>query len=172
MTPFTQPRYIDIFTRPSNSPELWKNNMIWLSGHTTTAVSSTVCYIYTYTPRSLKSQPSFPWNVNWSYTLCLHWCVLSWDGDAAFQPKRHWNPSKHHPLKTVRIALDMQCLFSTSVAGSLDAGGSQRHWVAAWHSKSSYHVDLLQSRKTSLPQVSTTHFLLVNRRSGLTPILK
>lgn len=34
-------------------------------------------------------------------------------------------------LKTVRIALDMQCLFSTSVAGSLDAGGSQRHWVAA-----------------------------------------
>lgn len=69
-------------------------------------------------------------------------------------------------------ALDMQCLFSTSVSGSLEAGGSQRHWVAAWHSKSSYHVDLLQSRKTSLPRVFTTHFLLVNRRSGLTPILK
>lgn len=35
------------------------------------------------------------------------------------------------PLETMRIVLDLQCLFSASVAGSLDAGGSQRHWVAA-----------------------------------------
>lgn len=171
MTPSTQPRYIDIFTRLShrNTPKLCKiqHDLAVRTQHNGRIQNC----MFPFTPR-LKSQPSFPWNVNWSYTLCLHWCVLSWDGDAAFQPKRHWNPSKHHPLKTVRIALDMQCLFSTSVAGSLDAGGSQRYWVAAWHSKSSYHVDLLQSRKTSLPQVSTTHFLLVNRRSGLTPILK
>ena len=121
VTPSTHPRYIDIFTRPSNTPELWKINMIWLLGHTTTAVSSTVCYIYTYTPRSLKSQPSFPWKVNSSYTFCLHWCVLSWDR------WRSLNANETHlsttPLKLcVLPALDMQCLFSTIVSGSLEAG--------------------------------------------------
>ena len=173
VTPSTHPRYIDIFTRPSNTPELWKINMIWLLGHTTTAVSSTVCYIYTYTPRSLKSQPSFPWKVNWSYTLCLHWCVLSWDRDDAFQPKRQWNPSKHHPFETAYYRpWTCSVCFPLSSLVLWKLGGSQIHWVAAWHSESSYHVDLLQSRKTSLPRVFTKHFSLVNRRSGLTPILK
>lgn len=145
--------------------------MIWLLGHSTTAVSRTVCF-------HLHHEAS---KANLHFHRTSTGAILFACTDVSFpetaMPLFNLNAIETHlnttPLKLcVLPALDIQCLFSTSVAGSLDAGGSQRHWVAAWHSKSSYHVDLLQSRKTSLPQVSTTHFLLVNRRSGLTPILK
>ena len=100
--------------------------MIWLLGHSTTAVSRTVCF---HLHHASKANLHF----HGTSTGAILFACTDVSFPETAMPLFSLNAIETHlnTLKTVRIALDMQCLFSTSVAGSLDAGGSQRHWVAA-----------------------------------------
>lgn len=90
------------------------------------------------------------------------------------QPKRQWNPSKHHPFETVRITGPGHAV--SVFHYRLWFFGS---WVVVkyigWQHDTVKAVTMLISSKAERPAFlgsSQNILLLVNRRSGLTPILK